>query len=253
MMSTTVLETCSFRILLPFFRISWCDGILNSAIFTVFTIGLSLARFWRAFRISGGFEYRKTPPRYATAHTVSFGIEAVSPMREASDWPCHPRHDQAVGLYNKHKVCFLCGTYCLKYLQYWLGRYSTINPSLLFRKKCLKVMVDRIQAMRAGLKERLQKLGTPGNWDHITNQIGMFSYLGLTRKFTFTAAFTDPLHIWDDNVTGRGPTSSPRKHPDQQCNPPRPLFCSFEVPHPRSFGSITKNFCVLHIQSNTTI
>lgn len=47
-------------------------------------------------------------------------------------------------------------------------------------KKCLKVMVDRIQAMRTGLKERLQKLGTPGNWDHITNQIGMFSYLGLT-------------------------------------------------------------------------
>jgi len=45
-------------------------------------------------------------------------------------------------------------------------------------------MVDRIQAMRTGLKERLQKLGTPGNWDHITNQIGMFSYLGLTRKFT---------------------------------------------------------------------
>lgn len=49
-------------------------------------------------------------------------------------------------------------------------------------KKCLKVMVNRIQAMRTGLKERLQKLGTPGNWDHITNQIGMFSYLGLTRR-----------------------------------------------------------------------
>ena len=27
----------------------------------------------------------------------------------------------------------------------------------------------------------------------------------------------------------------------------------FEVRHPRCVGSITKNFCVLHIQSNTTI
>ena len=32
-----------------------------------------------------------------------------------------------------------------------------------------------------------------------------------------------------------------------------PLLCNFEVRHPRCVGSITKNFCVLHIQSNTTI
>ena len=40
--------------------------VQNSA---VFTIRLSLAWFWRAFRISGGgFEHPKTPPRYATAN-----------------------------------------------------------------------------------------------------------------------------------------------------------------------------------------
>ena len=44
----------SFRILLPFFRTSWGVGILNSAIFNSFHIGVSLARFWRAIRISGG-------------------------------------------------------------------------------------------------------------------------------------------------------------------------------------------------------
>jgi len=55
----------SFRILLPLFRTSWGVGILNSAIFlTVFTIGVSLARFWRAFGISGGGV--GSPPRYAT-------------------------------------------------------------------------------------------------------------------------------------------------------------------------------------------
>ena len=31
------------------------------------------------------------------------------------------------------------------------------------------------------------------------------------------------------------------------------FFFNFEVCHPRCVGSITKNFCVLHIQSNTNI
>jgi hypothetical protein len=44
----------SCRILLPFFRTSWDVGVLNSAIFNSFQIGLSLARFWRAFGISEG-------------------------------------------------------------------------------------------------------------------------------------------------------------------------------------------------------
>jgi len=47
---------------------------------------------------------------------------------------------------------------------------------------CIKTMAERIIAMRQGLKERLEKLGTPGNWNHITNQIGMFSYTGLTPE-----------------------------------------------------------------------
>lgn len=36
--------------------------------------------------------------------------------------------------------------------------------------------------MRALLKDQLIKNGTKGNWDHITSQIGMFSFLGLTPK-----------------------------------------------------------------------
>jgi aspartate aminotransferase len=36
--------------------------------------------------------------------------------------------------------------------------------------------------MRAGLRERLEKNGCPGTWSHITSQIGMFSYTGLTPK-----------------------------------------------------------------------
>jgi len=55
------------------------------------------------------------------------------------------------------------------------------DPSLFDEwRVCIKTMSDRIRLMRAGLKERLVALGTPGTWDHIVNQIGMFSYTGLT-------------------------------------------------------------------------
>ena len=53
-----------------FFRTSWCVSIINSAIFlTVFTIGLSLVRYFGGpseFRGGGGLN-TPTPPRYATA------------------------------------------------------------------------------------------------------------------------------------------------------------------------------------------
>lgn len=42
-------------------------------------------------------------------------------------------------------------------------------------------MSGRIQEMRTGLRERLEKKGTPGSWGHITSQIGMFSFTGLSE------------------------------------------------------------------------
>lgn len=45
-------------------------------------------------------------------------------------------------------------------------------------------MVTRMKEMRQALKDELELIGCPppsglSNWDHITNQIGMFSYTGL--------------------------------------------------------------------------
>lgn len=45
----------------------------------------------------------------------------------------------------------------------------------------LRTMSGRIQEMRRGLRERLEAKGTPGSWDHITSQIGMFSFTGLSE------------------------------------------------------------------------
>jgi len=46
----------------------------------------------------------------------------------------------------------------------------------------LKQMAGRITAMRQLLKDNLKKAGSTRNWDHITTQIGMFSYTGLTPE-----------------------------------------------------------------------
>jgi aspartate aminotransferase len=46
----------------------------------------------------------------------------------------------------------------------------------------VKGMADRIITMRALLKENLEKLGSKNDWSHITSQIGMFAYTGLTPE-----------------------------------------------------------------------
>lgn len=43
-------------------------------------------------------------------------------------------------------------------------------------------MAERIIEMRALLKKNLQELGSKQNWDHITDQIGMFAYTGLGKE-----------------------------------------------------------------------
>uniref|UniRef100_A0A4W5K0W2 Aspartate aminotransferase n=1 Tax=Hucho hucho TaxID=62062 RepID=A0A4W5K0W2_9TELE len=60
----------------------------------------------------------------------------------------------------------------------------TLNTAELFAewKDNVKTMADRVLLMRASLQAKLQVLGTPGTWDHITQQIGMFSFTGLNPK-----------------------------------------------------------------------
>ncbi|KAF6209748.1 hypothetical protein GE061_015497 [Apolygus lucorum] len=60
---------------------------------------------------------------------------------------------------------------------------SVLNDAALRENwmDCIKTMSQRILDMRVGLRERLERLNTPGDWSHITTQIGMFSYTGLNR------------------------------------------------------------------------
>jgi len=62
---------------------------------------------------------------------------------------------------------------------------STILNDPALNKQWLgevKDMAERIIKMRALLKGNLEKLGSKHNWDHITSQIGMFAYTGLTAE-----------------------------------------------------------------------
>eukprot|EP01099_Mayorella_cantabrigiensis_P005406 TRINITY_DN4324_c0_g1_i1.p1 TRINITY_DN4324_c0_g1~~TRINITY_DN4324_c0_g1_i1.p1 ORF type:complete len:410 (-),score=94.16 TRINITY_DN4324_c0_g1_i1:228-1457(-) len=49
-------------------------------------------------------------------------------------------------------------------------------------KGCLRTMSGRLIKMRHELHRKLIELKTPGNWDHIVTQVGMFSYTGLTEE-----------------------------------------------------------------------
>ncbi|KAK1886137.1 Aspartate aminotransferase cytoplasmic [Dissostichus eleginoides] len=61
---------------------------------------------------------------------------------------------------------------------------KTLNCPELFAewKGNVKTMADRVLLMRDQLKGKLQALNTPGTWEHITQQIGMFSFTGLNPK-----------------------------------------------------------------------
>merc|ERR1712014_306049 len=47
-------------------------------------------------------------------------------------------------------------------------------------KQELEGMAERILEVRDMLRKGLEAKGTPGTWNHITDQIGMFSFTGLT-------------------------------------------------------------------------
>jgi len=49
-------------------------------------------------------------------------------------------------------------------------------------KECIQTMSGRVLQMRSQLRCRLEAMKVGGTWGHITTQIGMFSYTGLTEE-----------------------------------------------------------------------
>lgn len=45
-------------------------------------------------------------------------------------------------------------------------------------KASIKAIAARLKQMRTYLREELERLGAPGSWVHITNQVGLFCFIG---------------------------------------------------------------------------
>jgi aspartate aminotransferase len=98
-----------------------------------------------------GYVHAKTNGKELAAAVLS-QIKIL--IRQAYSSP--PRHGAAV-------VYKVLSTPALK--QQWLDE--------------LKLMSNRINDMRSALRKAIEAKGTPGTWNHITDQIGMFSFTGL--------------------------------------------------------------------------
>ncbi|KAI9732561.1 MAG: Aspartate aminotransferase, cytoplasmic [Cirrosporium novae-zelandiae] len=73
---------------------------------------------------------------------------------------------------------------------------TVLNDEKLFKEwqENLKLMSGRIISMREALRKKLEELGTPGSWKHITEQIGMFSYTGLNEAQV--AKLREDAHVY---------------------------------------------------------
>lgn len=58
----------------------------------------------------------------------------------------------------------------------------------------LRTMSGRIIEMRQAVRSKLEALGTPGTWNHITDQIGMFSFTGFNEQQV--QKLRDQFHIY---------------------------------------------------------
>jgi aspartate/tyrosine/aromatic aminotransferase len=69
------------------------------------------------------------------------------------------------------------------------------NPKLIaLWQEDMTYMSNRINEMRGALRSELEKIGAPGDWSHITSQIGMFSFTGLTPEQS--TAMLEKHHIY---------------------------------------------------------
>jgi aspartate aminotransferase len=71
-----------------------------------------------------------------------------------------------------------------------------------------KGMADRINDMRISLRSKLEASGSNRSWEHVTKQIGMFAYSGMSKEEV--VALKEKHHIYctaDGRISMAGVTS----------------------------------------------
>ncbi|CAF2896710.1 unnamed protein product [Rotaria sp. Silwood2] len=73
------------------------------------------------------------------------------------------------------------------------------NPTLYNEWKThVRTMYERIHAMRQLLYSKLKQLDTPGTWEHIIQQTGMFAYTGLNPRQCQTLIQQHHVYVMSD-------------------------------------------------------
>lgn len=77
-------------------------------------------------------------------------------------------------------------------------------------RKDLLVVRDRIQSMRKALRSELEALGTPGTWEHITDQVPYSSSHGTTLRSVISSFVrANTSHLADRHVLVYRPHKEP--------------------------------------------
>ncbi len=68
--------------------------------------------------------------------------------------------------------------------------------AFVFRLGNIEEMAGRVKCARKMLRDRLEAIKTPGTWTHITDQIGMFCYTGLSGQSHNNSTVVTTVKRW---------------------------------------------------------
>lgn len=89
-----------------------------------------------------------------------------------------PRLTQGTSLWLETQIEILSS---FRFISHSMLSFFLSTTTTDFLDQC-KGMADRITSMRTSLQDALADVGSTKNWEHITKQIGMFAYSGLSSE-----------------------------------------------------------------------
>ena len=85
--------------------------------------------------------------------------------------------------------------YYLRYRYTYADHLAQSFLSLVKWRQDVKEMAERIMLMRTSLVDQLKQVGSKHTWSHITDQIGMFCYSGLTAAHVVELASKHHIYL----------------------------------------------------------
>lgn len=100
------------------------------------------------------------------------------------EWPWDRTRKQTLTLKSEESVCNICHICC----------------PVFCRQTEVKNVVSRCMLIRYMLREKLRLLGNPSCWNHLTQQRGLFCYIGLNGEKFFLVFCQTSFSPWDQKL-----------------------------------------------------